>query len=96
MRNVSSYISGHNRNVIGNEAPTDRMCNCRKPDEWELGNECLSQNILYKSIVTMVLDDTERDYLGCTADKWKNRIGVLRQDSNHREFSKRTELAKHI
>ena len=96
MRNVSSYISGHNRNVIGNEAPTDRMCNCRKPDECELGNECLSQNIVYKSIVTTVPDDTERDYLGCTADKWKNRRGGHRQDSNHREFSKRTELAKHI
>ena len=96
MRNLSSNISGHNRNVLGNDAPTNKMCNCSIPDECELGNECLSQNIVYKSIVNTVPGDTERDYLGCTADKWKNWRGGHRQDANHREFSKCTELAKHI
>ena len=96
MRNVSSYISGHNRNVLGKEPANERMCNCRNPDECPLSNECLSQNIVYKSTVTTIPDDSEKDYLGNTSGKWKNRRAVHRQDFNHRGFSKRTELAKHI
>ena len=47
MNNISSIISGHNKNLL-NPNVTQYGCNCRIRGDCPLQNQCLTPNIMYR------------------------------------------------
>ena len=63
------------------------MCNYRVPSEWPLEKKCLTKNTIYKAVVTTKEDNEAKEYIGMTANRFKERYG------NHEN---ETELSKYL
>ena len=57
---------------------------------------CLVSNIVYDGEVVNLTDSKSRPYVGLTSDPLKERLGVHNQGINHRAYSSKCELTKHV
>ena len=58
MSNISSIISGHNKNLL-NPTVTQYGCNCRIREDCPFQNQCLTPNIIYRADVYC---EAKKDY----------------------------------
>ena len=75
MQNVATIISQHNNKVRRNQQQSrsdrgeTRKCNCRIKDQCPFEGECLTDNVVYKAVVTSGND--RKIYTGLTANSFK-------------------------
>ena len=57
MPNMESVIQNHNANLLSKQTTpvVARSCSCRQKSECPLNNECLSESLVYKAVVSQTL-----------------------------------------
>ena len=61
-----------------------------------MSGHCLERNIIYNGDVINHTDNQISPYIGLTSTTFKDRLGVHNQGVNHRAYSGKCELSKHI
>ena len=95
MSNISSIISGHNKNLL-NPNVTQYGCSCRVREDCPLQNQCLTSNIIYRADVHCEANKDHRFYFGVAQTPFKERFRNHDRDFNHKQYIKNTELCKYI
>ena len=88
LPNIKSIINAHNRKILY-PSPTigRRTCNCINISQCPLQQNCLSNNILYKAIITPVRENLEtKVYYGIWETTFKLRYANHKKPFNHREI----------
>ena len=98
MPNVKNVISRHSRKILGRSEATKpaTSCNCRNQDECPLDNKCQAESIIYKAVVTSLDDGLKKEYIGMTANSFKERYRNHKKYFNLIRYEKETELSKYI
>ena len=73
MNNISSIISGHNKNLL-NPNVTQYGCNCRIKEDSPLQNQCLTPNIIYRADVHCEVNKYHKFYFGVAQTPSKERL----------------------
>ncbi len=99
MPNIKSSISRHNNQILSKHkippSSLQQNCNCRKRTDCPLNNNCLSNSIVYKAEVKSS-DGEIKEYIGMTANRFKERYNNHRKSFNLIKYEKETELSKFI
>ena len=97
MPNVKNVISRHNRKILGRSEATKpaTSCNCRNQDECPLDNKYQAESIVYKAVVTSLDDGLKKEYIGMTANSFKERYRNHKKSFNLIRYEKETELSKY-
>ena len=95
LKNVSSIISSHNRNIL---SPKQQSfgCNCRVKNECPLNGECQTPSVIYRADVINDSNDEEKFYFGLADTTFKERYRNHIRDFKHEKYENSTELAKYI
>ncbi len=99
MPNLKNIISQHNKSAEKqNEPPQPQQpnCNCRRPNECPLDNQCLTHGIVYEATVTREDNNKKETYIGLTADQFKTRYNNHRSSFRHEPQRTDTSLSKYI
>ena len=83
MNNISSVISGHNKN-------------CWIREDCPLENQCLTPNIIYISDDHCEANENYKFYFGVAQTPFKERFRNHSRVFNHKQYIKSTELSKYI
>ena len=95
MNNISSIISGHNKNLL-NPNVTQYGCNCRIRKDCLIQNQCLAPNIIYRADVHCEANIDHKFYFRVAQTPFKERFRNHNRDFNHEQYIKSTELSKYI
>jgi hypothetical protein len=102
MSNVKTVISNHNAKVLSKqtERPTteqrEKTCNCRESNDCPLEGNCLARSIVYEARVTTEDDGKVMNYIGMTANDFKERYRNHQKSFRDVIYSNETELSKYI
>ena len=98
MPNMKSIISRHNHKILSKSktTPNQNNCNCRKPSECPMNRNCLSASIVYKAEVSTCDTGDRKEYIGMTANSFKERFNNHKKSFNNEKYEKETELSKYI
>ena len=83
LRNISSIISSHNRNIL---SPKQQSfgCNCRVKNECPLNGECQTPSVIYRADVVNNFNDEEKFYFGSAdttfKERYRNHIGDFKHE----------------
>jgi len=97
MPNMGSLISGHNKKILGATTGLEtKGCNCRPKDKVNcpLEGKCLTNSLVYKSTVEAA--GNTKEYIGLTANTFKERFTGHKQSFNHQKFAHRTTLSSYL
>ena len=83
------------RNAGQTECPY-QLCNCRVPSECPLEKKCLTKNIVYKAVVTTKEDNEAKEYIGMTANRFKERYGNHKKSFSDPKYENETEFSKYF
>ena len=72
------------------------MCNCRKKTECPLDGKCLEKEVVYKCEVKKPDSDTGKNYIGLTANSFKQRWYGHNHTFRYEEKKNSTELSNYI
>ena len=81
MKNTSSIISSHNKQVLRLHSENSG-CNCRKKESCPLDNKCLMPNIIYEAQITNNTNEEHKKYLGSAETSIKKIYSNHTQDLN--------------
>ena len=95
MSNISSIISGHNKNLL-NPTVTQYGCNCRIREDCPLQNQCLTPDIICRTDAHCEENNDHKFYFGVTKTLVKKRFRNHNRDFNQEQYIKSTELSKYI
>ena len=97
MENIKTIISRHNHRLL-KKNPTQKPvpCKCQKPDECPLDGKCNVDNIVYKATVTTTDDGNTKEYIGMTANPFKERYANHKTSFNLYNHSSDTKLSKYV
>ena len=95
MPNVKSTISNKSCPPADLHHHNKRIANCRKSEDCPLNNNCQSECIVYKAEVK-TSDGETREYIGMTANSFKERYYNHKKSFNLEKYEKETELSKFI
>ena len=99
---MGAVIRWHNNTILANKQPalTDdnstKTCNCRKKADCPLNRKCLTQCVVYKATVNTTNENDEKEYIGLTANTFKQRFNNHQQSFRHKKYENSTALSKHI
>ena len=101
MPNLGSIISSHNAKILRNAEQTSakELCNCTKTkkekDECPLKGKCLTDNVVYRAIVTIKDEPNTEDYVGITGNTFKTRFNQHNCDFRP-GHTKKTTLSQYV
>ena len=98
MKNVKSYITSHNNNILATKRKPnalDNICNCRRKEECSLKGKCLTRNIVYRADITTA-SARPKMYIGITANNIKERYRNHVKLCEMRDIVMKTELSKYV
>ena len=103
MSNINSYISQHNKSVLGEGLSYDnppkgvQNCSCpaNKKDSCPLDGRCLDINIIYQAEVNNLQDNSTETYAGLMATTFKSRLAIHKKSFTDRNYNQ-TALSKHL
>ena len=95
MSNISSIISGHNKNLL-NPTVSQYGCNCRIKEDCPLQNQFLTPNIIYGVDVKCKANNNYNFYLGVAQTIFKEIFQNRKRHFSQRQNSKSEELFKCI
>ena len=102
LENVKSVISKHNKRVLNNMNGTkaksgiQRNCNCRSHEECPLQGSCLTKSIVYKAEVMLKESQEVKQYIGMTANTFKERYNNHKKSFKNPLYQNETELSKYL
>ena len=74
MGNMTNVIRRHSSKIQKPTATTpEKKCNCRKKDDCPLDGACLTNNLVYKAVVTAA-GHGNKEYIGMTEHELKTRF----------------------
>ena len=82
MSNISSIISGHNKNVL-NPDVTQTGCNCQIREDCPLQNQSLTPNIIHIADVYCEVKKGHKFYFGVAQTPFNERFRNSNRDFNH-------------
>ena len=99
MSNIKQNIDGHNKSILTPKPVKETQvsnCNCRKPIECPIPENCLTESIVYQATVSTSDKQPPETYVGLTENKFKLRY--TNHKTSFRSIQKQncTELSKHI
>ena len=93
---MTNVIRRHNSKIQKPTATTpEKKCNCRKKDDCPLDGACLTNNLVYKAVVTAT-GHGSKEYIGMTEHKFKTRFNNHRCSFKLKKHSTKTALSKYI
>ena len=97
MDNMKTMITKHNSRIL-NKYENRKLqrtdnCNCRRKEQCPLQGNCLTDNIVYRADVTTTDTGETKQYIGMTANSFKERYRNHIKDS---KYSNETELSKYV
>ena len=110
MDNCKSLISKHNFRTLSSSKPsttttspstplpattTTNSCNCRRSNDCPLQNQCLVTNLVYSAKVE-TNNGQSKEYIGMTANTFKERLNNHTKSFKNAKYRHNTELSKHI
>ena len=95
-RNIDSFIASHNQRII--QPTSNNGCNCRNRAECPLGNKCLTANIVYKEVVSVVSAPIKPDKkcFSIAETTFKDRSRNHARDIRLKKYASSTELSKYM
>ena len=61
-----------------------------------LEEKCLTKNLIYKAVVTTKEDNEAKEYIGMTANRFKERYGNHKKLLSDPKYENETELSKYL
>ena len=95
MSNISSIISGHNKNFL-NPNVTQYGCNCRLREDCPLQNHSLKPNIINKADAHCEANKNYKFYFGVSQTPFQERFQNYNRKLNQEQSIKSTKLAEYI
>ena len=95
MRNMSSIISSHNKNVLKSEQK-EFGCNWRCKNNCPLGNKCLTLKVIYKAEVRNDENEDIKIYIGQSETPFKERYRNHTKSFNNKRYVNETVLSKYV
>ena len=95
MKNMSSIISAHNKNVLRPSINT-YGCNCRVKANCPLNNKCQISRIVYRADVSNNVDTETKFYCGLTDTAFKERYNNHKKSFRHERYRYDSELCKYL
>ena len=95
IENFSSLISSHNKKLIQNNGLNIKTCICRTKSTCLLDNQCQSQNIIYKWIVSTSVNPNKL-YLKTAEGGFQKRNHNHTKCCRNKQYTKDTSLSKYI
>ena len=96
MKNISTIISSHNKNILKAKHNNNPSCNCRVKTDCPLDNKCSLKNTIYEATVTNNENDEVKYYMGAAETTFKVRYSNHKKDFNHEQYEKSTALSKYV
>ena len=101
MPNMRSSIMKHNADILSNQKkqpipPKNSSCNCRNKNECPLPGNCLATNVIYKAVVTTTDNTQSKEYIGMTANEFKQRYRNHQKSFRDDKYENETELSKYV
>ena len=95
LKNISSIISSHSRNIF---SPKQQSfgCNCRVKNKCPFNCECQTPSVIYRADIVNDSNDEEKFYFGLAHTTFKERYRNHIRDFKHEKYENSTELAKYI
>ena len=94
MPNMSSVIKQHDQKVLSSSQTKEKhQCNFRNPANCPLDGKCLTKNIVYKAVVSTIVDS--HTYYGSSED-FKFRYNNPTKAFRHHYYKNDTDLFKCI
>ena len=93
MRNISSIISSHNRNILYPK-PKTFGCNCRNKNDCPLNGECLTPKVIYRADI--ISNNESKFYIGLSETTFKEHFRNHNKDFKYAKYENSTELAKYV
>ena len=95
LRNISSVISSHNRNISSLKQKSFG-CNCRVKNQCPLNGGCQTPSVMYRADMANDSNYEEKFYFGLADTTFKERYRNHIRDFKHEKYENSTELAKYI
>ena len=96
MSNIKHNIDGHNKSVLSKKNAATRNCNCRKPADCPMNDDCLKQSVVYQATVSTNDGRPDQTYVGLTENSFKTRFANHKASLSTPSKKHSTELSKHI
>ena len=100
MINIKQIIDGQNKGILAKQnvsnTPDAKSCNCRKPHDCPVAEQCLKESVIYQATVTNSENNHIQTYIGLTANTFKTRFNNHKCSFKNKSKKSRTELSKHI
>ena len=101
MQSMKQIINKHNKHFLSRNAcnangNNNEDCNCRTKENCPLQGNCLVSNVIYKAEVSTVDDGERKNYIGMTANQFKQRYNNHTKSFPDKCYSKETELSNYI
>ena len=95
MPNMESIVRQHNSRIL-KEVPQDSVneCNCQRHEECPLKGKCLTDNVVYKAVVTT--DNDSKQYIGSCSTTFKLRFGNHKNSLKYEKNRNFSELSNYI
>jgi hypothetical protein len=96
MSNMAAIISSHDAKILAHGPEgVGHMCNCRRPQDCPLCNQCLTECVVYKA--TISTDNTPvKHYYGLTEGPFKTRFNNHNRSFRTESFRKEIAFSKYI
>ena len=100
-KNIKSIINAHNFKILNEIDSTKsndiQTCNCIKKDECPLDGKCLTDNLIYKAVISCNQPSyIPRKYLGSAETTFKIRFGNHKKTFKYLKYENDTELSKEL
>ena len=73
-----------------------RNCNCRSHEDCPLQGSCFTKSIVYKAEVTLKESQEVKQYIGMTANTFKERYNNHKKSFKNPLYQNETELSKYL
>ncbi len=86
-------ISTHNNTILSKvptpstQPPDQKLCNCRDKDACPLDGSCLTKSIVYRAEITDEDKKETKQYIGVTANAFKERFGNHEKSFNNVSYA---------
>ena len=95
MSNISSFISGHNKNLL-NPNVTHNGCSCRIREDCPFQSQWLKPNLIDRADVHCQANKGHKFNFRVAPTPFKERFRNHNRGFNHEQYIKSTELSKYI
>ena len=100
MASIKQIVDGQNKGILANQnvsnTPNEKSCNCRKPHDCLVAEQCLKESVIYQATVTNSENNHAQTYIGLTANAFKAKFNNHKYSFKDKSKKSSLELSKYI